>query len=54
MSSMPVSAVYHWKDGISDPNDTQRPGTCWCEGGIDAHTVNADNCDTAIPKSKYR
>ena len=50
ITKMPVSAVYHWKDGTNDPGDGQRPGTCWCEGGIGAHTTEADNCDTAIPR----
>jgi len=50
-SQTPVSAVYHWRDGIGDPKDRQRPGTCWCVGGINPATVNADHEDTAIPKS---
>lgn len=51
-SSTPVSAVYHWKDGTKDLDDTQRPGTCWCCAGINPYTVKVDNCDVAIPITK--
>ena len=46
-----IAAVYHWEDGTEDPDDTQRPGSCWCEGGSDAKTTQVNNCDTAILKS---
>ena len=51
MSEMAVSAVYHWADGTEVSDDKQRPGTCWCCGGIEAYTVPSDNNDAAIPIS---